>query len=354
MAAAQRWRRLGGRLDRLLPLWFAGWSALRLWQLGLGQLGLELSWLGRDFRIYREAATAVIAGGDPWAAYDTWNGTEWHFGAPPVAAQLFVPFALVPEGVGFAAYFALGIALTLLALRRLGLPPWWILFPPMMEGIGAGNPHVLAFALLVLGGSSLVGDAGRAIAVGLKLYAIMPIVAERHWRAVLATVLLFAGSFLAAPDLWASYVTEFGDISGRLADEAVGGVSAALLLDPAVTSGIVGPSMAPVLGLALYAIPVALLVVVALRDVRAAGWIAVPLLWPAAQYSNGSFVLPVARRWSTWIIAVPTIPTFLVGLFVLCYEVAAGRPSLARGPGQLGLRPWLATLPESVRRRRDQ
>lgn len=354
MTASSDVRELGGRLHRLLPVWFAGWSAVRLWQLGFGQLGLELAWLGRDFRIYREAAGAVLAETDPWAAYATWNGTDWHFGAPPIAAQLFIPFALLPEGLGFAVYLVGGVTLTLLALRQLRLPAWWILFPPMMEGIGAGNPHVFAFALLVLGGSTLAGVAGRAIAVGLKIYAIVPIVAERRWRAVLATALLFGLSIAAAPELWASYAANFGEISTRLNDEAVGGVSAALLLDPDVVGGEVTSALAPLLSLALYAVPVALVIVVALRDVRAAGWISVPLLWPAAQYSNGSFVLPVARRWSTWIIAIPTVPTFLVGLVVLCYEVAAAHRSLAPGLPPIGLSAWVRALPSSLRPQRDQ
>ena len=247
-------------------------------------------------------------------------------------------------------FFVGGVALTFMALRRLGLPAWWILFPPLMEGIGAANPHVPAFALLVLGGPLIGGAVGRAIAVGLKLYAAAPILAERRWRAVLAALALLGLSVAIAPELWRSYVDRFAEISARLTDEAIGGVSAALFLDPGINAPAVGEALAPIVSIALYAIPGALIIVVALRDVRAAGWISVPLLWPAAQYSNGSFIVPVARRWSTWIIAVPTIPTYLVGLLVLCYEVAAGRQSMAEGPPPIGLTDWLRTLRTSARR----
>jgi hypothetical protein len=263
-----------------------------------------------------------------------------------------VPFALVPEPLGLVVYLLVSVGLTLLALRRLGLGAWWILFPPMMEGLLAANPHALVFALLVLGGSSLAGDAGKAIAVGLKIYAVMPIIAERRWRAGALAIGLIGISLVLAPQLWVEYVSSFGQISVRLAQEAIGGVSAALFLDPTLVAPVVGESLAPLLSVAVYAVPVALVSVVAVRDVRAAGWISVPLLWPAAQYSNGSFVLPVARRWSTWIIAIPTIPTYLVGLLVLCYEVASGQPSVALGPPAIGITKLMPIRPSDSMPRR--
>ncbi len=217
----------------MLPVWFLGWSALRLWQLGLGQLGLEFSWLGRDFRIYRNAAEAVLSGSDPWAAFDTWNGTMWHFGAPPTAAQLFIPFALIPPEPGLVIFLVASVGLTFLALRRLGLPLWWILFPPMMEGIAAGNPQVPVFALLVVG-SGVAAAAARAVAAGLKIYAVVPVIARREWRALAATGLLFAVSIILAPSLWAEYTANLGAVSGRLVTEAQGGISGALFLDQGI------------------------------------------------------------------------------------------------------------------------
>jgi hypothetical protein len=50
--------------------------------------------------------------------------------------------------------------------------------------------------------------------------------------------------------------------------------------------------------------------------------------------------VPIARRWSTWVIAVPTIPTYLVGLILLAYELAA-RTDASRSEGAEGLRTWL-------------
>lgn len=105
-----------------LPLWFLGWTANRVYQLSWDGFGWDTTFLGRDFRIYRDGALALLNGGNPWSASDRWNGTDWHFAALPPAAQLFVPFALIPEGIGMAVFLAVSAAVAWLALRRLGLP----------------------------------------------------------------------------------------------------------------------------------------------------------------------------------------------------------------------------------------
>lgn len=343
-----RWtppRRLTWVGDRLLPVWFLAWSAFRLWQLGFVQQGLELSWLGRDFRIYRNAAVAAMNGTDPWAAFDRWNGTDWHFAALPTSVQLSLPFAYLPEWLGLAIVLAASVGAAVLALRRLHLPVWWLLFPPMMEGLAAANPQILVFALLVLGGPRFGGPIGRAVAVGLKVYAIVPVVARREWRALGAVGLLFAASFVTAPNLWASYLRQFSDITRRVAEESQGGVSAAVLLDPDIFGRLVGSTTtAAILGLAVFSLVVLVVVVAALRDVRSAGWVSVPLLWPASEYHYATFSLPVARRASTWIIAIPTLPTYLVGLLLLTWEIAASRPAIAPQPDALGLAEWIRRL----------
>ena len=97
-------------------------------------------------------------------------------------------------------------------------------------------------------------------------------------------------------------------------------------------------------GLLLFGLVCLILLVVALRDVRSAGWLAVPLLWPAAEYHYATFAIPVARRASIWIIAVPLLPTYLLGLILLAWEVTAERRAIVREPppevpGQLA---WLS------------
>ena len=335
--------------DRFLPLWFAAWSLVRLQQLGL--FDGDWTWFGRDFRIYRDAGLAILHGTDPWAAADHWNGQDWHFAAPPTAAQAFVPFALLPETLGLAVFLALTVGVFAFAMRRLRLPLWWLLFPPVAEGLGAANPQILVFGLLIVGAPAVAAPIGRAIASAIKVFAVVPVVARREWRGLVAVAVIFGLSVVAAPDLWSTYLSRFGEIGARLASESHGGVSAALVLDPKVFGTLLGTSetVARLAGLALFGLIVALVLLVAIRDVPSAGWLAVPLLWPAVEYHAAAFVVPVARRLSTWIIAVPTIPTYLLGLIVLAYEAAAGVRALPEEPPPVGLRAWLTTLGPSLR-----
>jgi hypothetical protein len=319
------------RLPSLLPFWFLGWDAVRLYQVGLVQRGLDFSWFGRDFRIYRNAAVELLAGRDPLGAFAPWNGVDWHFAAPPIAAQAFVPFALVPEWFGLAAFAALSIGVLWAALRRLGLPWWWIAFPPVVEGLMPMNPQILVVGLLV------VGYAWTSVVAGwLKIYALIPMFATRQFRGVAILALSMVVSVAASPGAWREYITRYGEISGRLMSESQGGLSATLFLDPKVLP--LGE------GLVIVGIVAALVLLVALRDVRSAGWLAVPLLWPAAEYHYATFALPIARRVSTWILAVPLVPTYLVGLMVLAYEVVAQRQPLSPQKRPVGLGEWLRTL----------
>jgi hypothetical protein len=352
-----RFAALAVRSDRVLPLWFLGWTLYRIQGLGWTGAGWDLSFVGRDFWIYRNAAHALLSGGDPWAAFFPWNGVPWHFAAPPTAAQLFVPFALVAESIALPVFLGLSVVAAWAALRRLGLPAWWLLFPPMTEGLVAGNPQVLLFGLLVLGGSSLAARRGpgrvraaglpiaRAIAVGLKSYAIVPVVARREWRAVMTIGLGGAASIALAPNLWARYVADFGSISGRLVAESEGGLSAALFLRPAVLRDVLQSDTAALaVGLAIFGLVACLVLVAAVRDVEGAGWLVVPLLLPGAEYHLGTLALPAARRLAIWMIAIPTPPTYLLGLIVLVYQVATRQRPIVRADPAVPLATWIRSL----------
>src|SRR4051812_38223650 len=108
--------------DRLLPVWFLGWTLVRVQQLGWTGASWDLTFIGRDFWIYRNAADALISTGNPWAASAAWNGSEWHFAAAPTAAQLFVPFLAVPAGIALVLFTTLSIGAVVVGLRRIGAP----------------------------------------------------------------------------------------------------------------------------------------------------------------------------------------------------------------------------------------
>ena len=346
--------------DWALGLWFVGWSLVRVQQLGWTGVQWDLSFIGRDFWIYRNAGLAVLDGTDPWLASFAWNGTDWHFAAPPIAAQLFVPFALIAGSLSLILFVALSVGAALAALRALRLPALWLLFPPMTEGILAANPQILLFGLIVIGlapatvptSRHRIGLAGwlvaRAVAVGLKIYGVVPIVARREWRALAASAGLVALSLVIAPDLWVRYLTGFGDISSRILSESKGGLSAGLFLEPSIFGTLIPSETAAfAVGLLLYGLMAGLVLLAAVRDVEGAAWIAAPLLWPAAEYHLATMAIPAARRLAVLLIAVPTVPTYLFGLIVLTYQVTAGHRPLAATKPPVGLMAWLRGLTRS-------
>jgi hypothetical protein len=242
----------------------------------------------------------------------------------------------------------------------------------MMEGIVAANPQTLVFALLILGGSIMrpgarvpatapnvwrtaakrMSPIARALAAALKVYALIPVIARREWRAVTPLAILLVLSVVTSADLWMRYLTEFGSISSRIVTESEGGTSAALFLRPSVFSTLLpGEGLATAAGLLVYGLIALLLLLAAVRDVAGAGWIAAPLLFPAAEYHLATMAIPAARRLAIWVIAVPTIPTYLLGLIVLTYQVTAGQRALVAGdqPAE-PLSRWLASLRPRVAR----
>lgn len=350
---AVRFRQLTRWTDLLLPIWFLGWTLVRLVQIGWNGSFWDLSFIGGDFNIYRSAALAILDGGDPWSTSIVWSGMTFHFAAPPLAAQLFIPFALMSAPIALVTCYGLALGLATAGLRRLGLPLWWLLFPPMTEGLFAMNPQILLFGLLLIGGGpparwgtrrtgTLLTGLSRSVAFAAKIYAIAPIIARREWQAVAACLGLLALSIAVAPGLWATYMSEFGVISQRIVAESHGGVSAALLLQPSVFADVLpGPEMLRLAaGLAIFGLVAGLGLIVALRDVRSAGWIVAPLLWPAAEYHIGTLAIPVARRPAIWIIAIPTVPTFLLGMIVLAYQIAADHGPIPSTPPPDPLRNW--------------
>lgn len=211
----------------------------------------------------------------------------------------------------------------------------------MTEGLFAANPQIVLFGLLIVG-----GPAARALATGLKVYAIVPVVARREWRAAAAITALLGLSVVAGIGLWSTWISDFGAISARVTQESHGGTSATLLLDPRIFGNALPRDglIRWLPGILLYALVALLVLAAALRDVRAAGWLAVPLLWPAAEYHLATMAIPAARRLSTWVIAIATPPTYLVGLILLAWEISARRRAIVDEPPPMGLISWLRSL----------
>lgn len=254
-----------------LASWFAVWTFLDCyWRFG--------PYLGSDTRIYVRAAANFIAGADPW---DAAVGL-FHFAGLPPTVQLFTPLTLLPENVTVAMGLAISAAAAIAIVRMLHLPAWWLLFPPLAQGVLVANPHLLLFALLLTG-----RPAAEAFASMLKIYAIVPVIGHFHWRGVTLTLAGLSISFVIAPSLWFGYAGELQAISARLTYEAAGGFSAAI--EP------------------ILMIPMALLLIaLSLIDRPAASWLAVPAMWPSSQFFNSTMAMPMARGWFAAMLAIPS------------------------------------------------
>jgi hypothetical protein len=149
------------------------------------------------------------------------------------------------------------------------------------------------------------------------------------------------------------YLREFGAISERLSVESHGGTSALALFVP-------GVGAAPVTAAVVFGVAALLLGAVAWRDVAAAGWLAVPIGWPAAEYHYATLTLPVVRRIAALVMAMAVPWSALVGVLILAGSLVL-RPRQAEESGEapMGLVAWLkwwlaapAVVLRSVARRR--
>lgn len=258
----------------LLPTLFIAISATQ------GVDALVRGYLGIDTRIYYRAAQAFVGGADPWEAVvvNDNTGLAYHFSALPTMVVLGVPFTLVPEDAAVAVVLALCAGSALFVVRRLGLPWYWLAFPPLVAGVLSANPSLPVLALLL--------TRWAPVAVLLKVYAVVPLLGEARWRAVVVSIVATIATVIAFPSLWLTYARDFGGRAARLVLEAHGGYGS--LRDPLLLAG-------AVIALAF----------IARRDRRAAGWLFVPALWPASQFHWSTLAMPVMTPLLAVMLALP-------------------------------------------------
>jgi hypothetical protein len=255
--AQRRWLRV------LLPGAFVA-----LWILNLA-VGFEWRTLGLDARIYYHGSAAWLAGQDPWSAGAYLGERLFSYAGLPPTTILLAPLTVLPEELFVWLWLVLSVVAAIVVVRTLRLPLAWMTYPPLLYGVLAANPHVVVLALVLAGGTG-----GGALAAILKVVAVPPLVGERRWRAIgLATVAIMA-TILFAPGLWTSFLHQAGTVADAIHAESGGGVSA---------------WGQPV----LFPATVAALALLALVDLRAACWLAVPALFPTTQYYYAMFALPV-------------------------------------------------------------
>lgn len=229
-----------------LPAWF---------------VAIDLLWIAKpdvlaiDARHYQRAAAAWLAGGDPWAV--TESGVT--YAAGPHTLLFYAPTSVLPLALSVVVWMALGIAASVWLVRRLGLPLWWLAFPPLAHALWNGNPQPIALAFLVLGGS-----VGAALAVGIKLYAALALVFRPRALIVAGIVLLVTLPLLP----WQTYLADGLGVSSHL--EGAWNGSAWRF---------------PIL------LPPTLLALWILRD-RGSEWLSVPAVWPATQFYYVGMAMP--------------------------------------------------------------
>lgn len=252
----------------ILPVWFGLMSLVVLSpQIFMGR---QLGW---DAIAYTNAARTLLSGGDPWAP----TSAGITYAAPPPSLLAYVAFAPLPDAVVAPVWVLIAGLSAVYAIRRLGLPGWWLLFPPVAHGIATGGTALPVLALLVHGGA-----VAGAAAVTLRVYAAVPLLILGRWRALgLALVVIAVTSpFLA----WPAFLGDLGRISGVLTSQSDGGSSVVAI---------------PIL------IPVTLVALAALGRRRAA-WLLVPVLWPSSQLYYAVIALP----------ALASAPFIAIGLAV--------------------------------------
>jgi hypothetical protein len=258
--------------------------------------------IGSHGAIYADAARAWLTGADPWQV----GPPAAIFGGPPPMLLPFAPFAFLPWDVTRLAWVAIDSIVAIWAIRRLGLPPYWLAFPPLFEAIVLGHPEVLVLALVVL--RRPLGG----LAVLIKPYAVLPFLAERRWRAVIVGAVAAAITFPFLP--WGRFFAELPQIGATLARQSQG--------DSAFGE--------PLLML------VAILALAALGPRRAL-WLAVPVLWPYAQPIYKTMSIPVMPPLLAFFWAIPGLA--LVGVVVLAVLTLVERRRALPTWLQAGIRP---------------
>lgn len=249
-----RWSFVRGVVTRsFLPLWFSIDAVLTLYHFAVN------NHLGIDILIYRQAAVAALMGDNPWAV----QATGYAFAGPPPSLLAYLPAALLPLPIATVLMIGLGLVAATWAVRRLELPLWWLLFPPLFGALIVGNPDALVLPLLLCRGRL------SGLAAVLKVYAVVPLVLQRRWAPLLvaATVSLLSLPFLPA------FIANIGTIE-QVLDEGTADLSA-------------------------WGTWLALPVLVALIDLRRRGaeWVVVPALWPNSQGHYGAMSLPVVHAY---------------------------------------------------------
>lgn len=256
------WRVAFGRIA--LPAWFVSIDAVFQF--------LRFETLFVDSWVYQKATNIWLEGGDPWMLG---YGAVPYVAAPwsllPYVPTAWLPIELATWGWAFA-----GIASAVWIVRHLGLPLWWLAFPPLTMALWHGNAQPLVLAALLLR-----APWGVALAGGIRLYGLVPAIIGRRWRELGIVAFVFGVTLPFLP--WGLWV------------EHRFGFEAATTVTWNGSAWRFWPLM-----------PFAAAAIWLLRK-RGGEWLAVAALWPGTQFFYHVFALPALRD-RPWLAAALALP----------------------------------------------
>ena len=270
-----RWRFVG---SVALASWFITLSVMRLAHLATAD---PFS----DSTLYLRGTAAWLRGDDPWSVHMT---TLYYAAAPPSLLPM-VPFAILPEALGLAVLLILSLAASFWTLRRLGLPWWWITWPPLVDNLWNGNPQLFLVPLLL-------GPVAWFAPI-VKAYAIVPLLIQFRFRAIALTAILGLVTLPLLP--WGLFLSRLAETSTLLSEQSQGGMSAWVF---------------PVL------VPFAAIALIVMGRERASWW-AIPALWPSTQWYYSLMAMPVLTPLTAAILAAPVQGGPAVAAVVAALEI---------------------------------
>lgn len=280
----------------LVPLAFLGVSAAVVYKYILTPM-----WLGFDASLYASAAAAWIEGGNPWMVQQ--DGI--YYAAPPPSLLPYVPFVWMPAGLVSLVWVIGSAALALMSIRALRLPMWWVTFPPIVDGVLVGNANIAVLASLVL-----VSGRLAPLSIFLKVYAVLPLLGERRWRATAITAVLIVATAIVLP--WGLWLAQLETINSNLEQVS------------ATTSVYGQPLLMLIATVALLSL-----------GLRRAGWLAVPLLWPHTQLHYAAISVPGLTPYLALAWSYPASEGWVAATVALAIYERARQPSTRRGLNRL-------------------
>lgn len=270
-----RWRFVG---SVALASWFVTLSVMRLAHLATAD---PFS----DSTLYLRGTAAWLRGDDPWSVHMT---TLYYAAAPPSLLPM-VPFAILPEGLGLAVLFILSLAASFWTLRRLGLPWWWITWPPLVDNLWNGNPQLFLVPLLL-------GPVAWFAPI-VKAYAVVPLLIQFRFRAIALTAIFGLVTLPLLP--WGLFLSRLSETSTLLSEQSQGGMSAWFF---------------PIL------VPFAVIALVVMGRDRASWWV-IPALWPSTQWYYSLMAMPALTPLTAAILAAPVQGGPAVAAVVAALEI---------------------------------